>query len=935
MARTSVPTLRLVLLSLLCVALVSSCVQEDARTFRLSVSSSSEGGINVNGASHTVPWSGSFAAGTTVTLLAVPEPGRTFRSWSGDLVSTNNPTGIVINSDVDVVANFSGAPALVVTPSSGKFGPVDVSSNRAIFITVANHGEGLLTGTAETSDPFSIADGAAFHLASGESQRIEIHFDPIEEGPASGELRLITSVGSTTVHLSGTGSLSPVPLRQLGVILVGDGMIYSEPGGIVCPGACTASFAEHSKVVLSVTPHSTADTPRWSGCDSPTAVGFGSATCEISVHSDHNVLVDLTPSPNLVVTPATGDFGTVVTETARDTTFTLSNHGSEILSGTAEVSGPFNIVSGAAYHLSTGQAHEIVIRFEPVETGHAEGELRLTTGSATSVPLSGYGSPATSAEHRLSVNVVGHGRVTSEPPGIDCPGECSAVFPSSTGIRLTSSPASPVGRAEWQGCDTAQQPDTDLQVCELTLVADRSVDVEFPPTEDVTVTLSPGIATLFTSDSRAFTATVAGSSDTAVQWTTTAGQITGTGQTVTYTAPSEAGTYVLTATSEVDPSRSAHAIVTVAAREVISVAAGGEFSVALKNDGTVWAWGSNQVGQLGTGTNVDSTTPVQITALYDIVKVAAGKQHALALRSDGAVLVWGGGFGTSTPQHDLAYASATDIAAGAEHSLVLTSDGKVWAWGANHAGQLGDGTAESRTWTQDVATLRDIVAISAGRDHSLAVDASGRVFAWGMNDSGQVGVRYEGDDCGLYYWCLNEPRHVGQWAGSLPVAGGTASMILTDYGSLYVWGNNGMGQLGVPTTDECWQMGDAAGYWCSFSPVRVPGLPAISSVAVGAAHTLAITLDGEVYSWGSAMNGELGVPSSDGCTPGATPVFTCSRTPLQVTMLSGAVSVAAGGSHSLAVLSNGTVWAWGSNAHGQLGDSTWSTRTSPVLIQVP
>ncbi|HCM52960.1 TPA: hypothetical protein DIS57_03315, partial [Candidatus Wolfebacteria bacterium] len=134
----------------------------------------------------------------------------------------------------------------------------------------------------------------------------------------------------------------------------------------------------------------------------------------------------------------------------------------------------------------------------------------------------------------------------------------------------------------------------------------------------------------------------------------------------------------------------------------ISIAGGGYHSVALKSDGTVWAWGRNNYGELGEGSGISKSTPVQVSGLSDVIAVSAGGDHALALKSDGTVWAWGYnangqlGDGTTinktTPIQIAGLSGVRTVLAGSLHSLVLKDDGTVWAWGDNYSGQLGDGT---------------------------------------------------------------------------------------------------------------------------------------------------------------------------------------------------------------------------------------------------
>jgi Regulator of chromosome condensation (RCC1) repeat/Carboxypeptidase regulatory-like domain len=133
--------------------------------------------------------------------------------------------------------------------------------------------------------------------------------------------------------------------------------------------------------------------------------------------------------------------------------------------------------------------------------------------------------------------------------------------------------------------------------------------------------------------------------------------------------------------------------------------AASNFTVFLKGDGTVWAWGSNSNGQLGNGTTTDSSTPVQVSGLSGVTAVAAGSAHAIALKGDGTVWAWGSnsngqlGNGTttdsSTPVQVSGLSGVTAVAAGSAYTIALKGDGTVWAWGSNSNGQLGNGTTDS------------------------------------------------------------------------------------------------------------------------------------------------------------------------------------------------------------------------------------------------
>ena len=194
-----------------------------------------------------------------------------------------------------------------------------------------------------------------------------------------------------------------------------------------------------------------------------------------------------------------------------------------------------------------------------------------------------------------------------------------------------------------------------------------------------------------------------------------------------------------------------------------ALAAAGGFAMALRTDGTVWTWGENQSGQLGDGTTVFRATPAPIPGLTGIVAVEAGSDylapaaHALALKSDGTVWAWGAngsgqlgdgsGIDRHAPVQVSGIAGATKIAAGGMQSFALVADGSALAWGSNFYGQLGDGggeagngtTAGNRLVPVSLSSLAGVGGIATGLFHSLAWLSDGSLQAWGANDIGQVG----------------------------------------------------------------------------------------------------------------------------------------------------------------------------------------------------
>jgi alpha-tubulin suppressor-like RCC1 family protein len=349
---------------------------------------------------------------------------------------------------------------------------------------------------------------------------------------------------------------------------------------------------------------------------------------------------------------------------------------------------------------------------------------------------------------------------------------------------------------------------------------------------------------------------------------------------------------------------------------VTAIAAGGDHSLALKQDGTVWAWGANGDGQLGNGTNTDSNVPVPVSGLTKITAIAGGTYHSLVLKQDGTVWAWGtnwsGQLGNGTwddsnvPVQVLNLSGITAIAGGGYHSLALKQDGTVWAWGYNEYGQLGNGTNADSNVPVPVSGLKKITAIAGGTYHSLALKQDGTVWAWGDNEYGQLGNGTNTDS--------NVPVQVLNLSGITAIAvGGYHSLALKQDGTVWAWGNNEHSQLGNETYP----------YAYSNVPVQVLNLSGVTGIAGGDWHSLALKQDGTVWAWGDNEYSQLG---------NETYPYTYSNVPVKVLNLSGITAVTGGWGHSLALKQDRTVWAWGCNYYGQLGNGTTTNSYGPVQV---
>jgi RHS repeat-associated protein len=236
-----------------------------------------------------------------------------------------------------------------------------------------------------------------------------------------------------------------------------------------------------------------------------------------------------------------------------------------------------------------------------------------------------------------------------------------------------------------------------------------------------------------------------------------------------------------------------------------TIAAGFGHTLALKTDGTVWAWGKNSSGQLGNNSASNSLVPVQVTSLTGAVDVAAGYSHSLAVKSDGTVWAWGsnafGELGNNTlveshvPVQVTGLTGVIAVAAGAGHSLAVKSDGTVRAWGENVSGQLGNNTTTSSSIPVQVSSLTGAVAVAAGGGHSLTRKTDGTIWGWGSNGSGELGNNT----------ITNSPIPVqatGLTGAVALAAGYRHSLALKTGGTVWDWGYNADGELGNNTTAE-------------------------------------------------------------------------------------------------------------------------------------
>ena len=400
---------------------------------------------------------------------------------------------------------------------------------------------------------------------------------------------------------------------------------------------------------------------------------------------------------------------------------------------------------------------------------------------------------------------------------------------------------------------------------------------------------------------------------------------------------------------------------------VRTISGGGYHTCALTNAGTVKCWGYNYDGQLGNGTTISSSIPVDVSGLSSGVNaISSGAQHTCAVTSAGAVKCWGYndfgqlGDGTRTshrtPEDVSGLSSGVSaIGAGEWHTCALTNTGGVKCWGYNYDGQLGDGTTADHYTPANVSGLSSgISAISVGGYHACALTSAGGVKCWGYNGVGGLGdgtttnrttpVNVNGLSSGVsavstgffhtcartsaggakcwgynYYGALgdgtltdrNTPTNVSGLSSGVSAisAGGWHTCVVTGAGGVKCWGWNSYGQLGYGTTGS------------SSMPRDVSGLSSgVSAISAGDQHTCAVTSVGGVRCWGY--------------TPGVGDGTSINRSaPVDVVGLtSGVRTITTGHGHSCALMNTGWVKCWGSNGYGQLGDGTMTYSSVPVNV---
>lgn len=386
-----------------------------------------------------------------------------------------------------------------------------------------------------------------------------------------------------------------------------------------------------------------------------------------------------------------------------------------------------------------------------------------------------------------------------------------------------------------------------------------------------------------------------------------------------------------------------------------TIAMGSSHALALRADGTVWAWGRNSIGQLGNNdaTHTNSNTPVEVTdaagtgALSAVVAIAAGGDHSMALRTDGTVWSWGnngdGELGNNDGTHTNTdrpvqavgvggaglLTNVVAIAAGRYHELAVLDDGTMVSWGRNDFGQLGindNATVPNSDYPRHVVgtsgsgNLGGVTAIGAGNYYSMALLNDTTVVTFGQNDTGQLGDGTNGSGA------TDTPQHVlvapagANFTGVKEIAPNRhQALALKTDGTIWGWGSNATDELGQgPSGNSEYD-----------NPVQVHGigdsgnLTGVTALSMGGHHALGLQPDTSVLSWGKNSNGQLGQGTSGGTV----------SDPAAVSTLGSVVELGTGDNSSMALKSDGTVWTFGYGGDGELGNGT-NASTQNTAVQV-
>ena len=374
----------------------------------------------------------------------------------------------------------------------------------------------------------------------------------------------------------------------------------------------------------------------------------------------------------------------------------------------------------------------------------------------------------------------------------------------------------------------------------------------------------------------------------------------------------------------------------------LTVSAGGFHTCAVTRQGVAYCWGNGFYGELGAGDTVSSNLPRQVAGGYRFVTVGAGRFHTCGLTADSIAYCWGGNWygqvGTDSvtdrcvtakePQKPFAcslrpraVAGGRHFAAlgvGAQHSCGVTGSGEAYCWGANGAGVLGSDAAPAMAMVPIlVAGDLRFRSVSAGLNHSCGVTMGGSVYCWGLNKDNQLG----NDSLDVSKSPLAVP---GSVTFVSVTAGGAHTCAIASDTTAYCWGEFEHGRLGIGESfaEHFKQKHHQA------LPASVDGGIRFRSLSAGGVHTCGVSTSGQAYCWGDNLEGRLGTGGSGFTARKWNTKPAAVKSDLLFTMIS------AGDYHSCGVTTEGTVYCWGGNGAGQLGNGTTKGSHKPLRVGI-
>ena len=364
--------------------------------------------------------------------------------------------------------------------------------------------------------------------------------------------------------------------------------------------------------------------------------------------------------------------------------------------------------------------------------------------------------------------------------------------------------------------------------------------------------------------------------------------------------------------------------------DAVQVGVGDGFGCVLTAAGTVYCWGRNYYGTLGDGTTTQRATAAPVSGLDQVTQIAVGDTHSCALKADGTVWCWGwaraGALGDgrvedtwaaalqTTPVQTPGMTNVVELAAGSYFTCARRTDGTAWCWGNGDNGELGNGASVDVASARQVSGLSNVTGISAGAGGACALTSGGAVYCWGKNTYGQLGNNSTVSS--------NVPVQVQNLSGATSVsAGGFHACATKGDGTAWCWGHNGGYRLGHDRRTQY-----------ELLPVQVVNMPSVVSIHAGG-YTCAVRTDGTGECWGGTgpWLGDALTNTSHSIPNGVYSIrWSWGNFLTGITDL--AVQRAGSPSMTCATRDDFSVWCWGSNNYGGLGDGTTATSNTPVEL---